>query len=508
MDTEIYTYDNDRIRPIKKIEFGILGNDEIKNMSALGKDNAGIEIPDLYDVLEPKRGGLIDPRMGTTDNSIDCATCGFNNTYCVGHFGHIDFAEPVFHIGYLPYIKKILGCICIRCSKLLIYKNERDIEEILKTKTGKNRLNEIRRLVKNVSYCSKSNYGCGTPVPKIKLEIKKTTGAINLIAESTTADVDETDKNKKKKEPMLLTPDIVYDILKNISDKDCIIMGFDPKMSRPEDMIIKTFPVPPVQIRPSAKAESMSATLEDDLTHKLADIIKANLRLRKHKENLNENTAKYSNDHIHFLQYHCAVYLDNESLSLPKSEQKGKAIKSLTSRLSGKEGHFRGHLMGKRVDFSARTVIGSDPSIEINELRVPVNIAKSLTFPEVVTKHNIEFLKKLVRNGSTNYPGANFVFPLSSLVPGRRVLPIDLRYRKEGTDLRFGDIVERHLLDGDPVLFNRQPTLHKVSMMVHRIKVINNPGVNSFGMSVYVCKPYNADFDGDKSSCCQQQTAY
>ena len=162
----------------------------------------------------------------------------------------------------------------------------------------------------------------------------------------------------------------------------------------------------------------------------------------------------------------------------------------------------------KRTDFSARTVIGSDPSIEINELRVPVNIAKSLTFPEVVTKHNIEQLKKLVRNGSNEYPGANFVFPLSSLVPGKRILPIDLRYKKEGTDLRYGDVVERHLLNGDIVLFNRQPTLHKVSMMGHRIKVINNPNVNSFGMSVYVCKPYNADFDGDIAFCLQQWTAY
>jgi len=498
MDTEIYTYDNDRIKAIDRIEFGILGNDEIKAMSALGSDNAGIEIPDLYDVLEPKRGGLIDPRLGTTDSSIDCVTCGYNNASCNGHFGHIDLAEPVFHIGYLQqYVKKILNCICIRCSKLLIHKNEKAIEEILKTKTGKNRLNEVRKLVKNISYCQKANSGCGTPVPKIKLEIKKGTAAVNLIAESVTNEVDEVDKTKKKKEPLLITPDIAYDILKNISDTDCIILGLDPKQSRPEDMIIKTFPVPPVQIRPSAKAESMASTLEDGLTHKLADIIKANLRLKKHKENINENTAKYSNDHVHFLQYHCATYFDNESLSLPKSEQNGKAIKSLTSRLSGKEGHFRSNLMGKRTDFSARTVIGSDPSIEINELRVPVNIAKSLTFPEVVTKHNIDFLKKLVRNGATKYPGANFVFPLSNLIPGRRVLPIDLRFRKEGTEIRYGDIVERHLLDGDIVLFNRQPTLHKVSMLGHRIKVINNTSVNSFGISVYVCKPYNADFDGD-----------
>ncbi len=500
MDTESYTYD-DRIKPITRIEFGILGNEEVRNMSALGKDTIGIQFPELYDVLEPKRGGLIDPRLGTTDISVDCQTCGYNSSYCPGHFGHIELAEPVFHIAFLPYVKKILGCICINCSKLLIHKNEKEIEHILETKTGKNRLNEIRKLVKNIKHCQKVNYGCGAPVVKIKIEKKKSTGAISLIIESMdkAKDNEEGDGDiKRKKEPLTLTPDMTYDILKNISDRDCVIMGFDPKLSRPEDMIIKIFPVPPVQVRPSAKVETMSGTLEDDLTHVLANIIKANLRVRKYKEIINDNTAKYFLDHIHFLQLHCATYIDNESLQLQKSEQKGTASKTLTARLSGKEGHFRSNLMGKRTDFSARTVIGSDPSVEINEVRLPVNIAKSVTFPEVVTKYNIEHMKKLVRNGASEYPGANCVFPISSLMSGRRVLAIDLRYRKEGTELRYGDIVERHLLDGDIVLFNRQPTLHKVSMMGHKVKIINNPLVNSFGMSVYACKPYNADFDGDE----------
>ncbi len=147
----------------------------------------------------------------------------------------------------------------------------------------------------------------------------------------------------------------------------------------------------------------------------------------------------------------------------------------------------------KRTDFSARTVITSDPTIDINQLGVPIKIAMTITFPEVVTPANLEQMKKLVRNGHDTYPGANFVFPASTLVPGRRVLPIDLRFRKEKVELRYGDIVERHLLDGDIVLLNRQPTLHKQSMMGHRIKVINNPALNTFRLSVAVTKPYNAD---------------
>ena len=139
--------------------------------------------------------------------------------------------------------------------------------------------------------------------------------------------------------------------------------------------------------------------------------------------------------------------------------------------------------------FSARTVITSDPTISINQLGVPVKIAMNLTFPEVVTPQNIDFLSRLVRNGRDVYPGANFIFPISTLVPGQRVLPIDLRFRKEKTELRFGDIVERHLMDDDIVLLNRQPTLHKQSMMGHRVKVINDPHLNTFRLSVAVTTP-------------------
>jgi DNA-directed RNA polymerase II subunit RPB1 len=349
MDTEIYSYDNEKTLPIDRIEFAILGSEEIKRMSALGRDSAGIEIPELYDNLEPKRGGLIDPRLGTTENQIDCATCGLSNAYCVGHFGHIDLAEPMFHIGFLPHVKKILSLVCLKCSKLLIHKNENEIEEMIKTKSGKARTAELRNLVKNVKYCQKANYGCGTPVSKIKLDIKKTTGAINIISETNLANLPTEEgesKEMKKKNVEILTPDIVYNILKNINDMDCLIMGIDPSKSRPEMMIHKSFPVPPVAIRPSATVESLSSsTLQDDLTHKLADIIKANARIMKQKDSQNENAIKYGQDHNDLLQFHIATYIDNES-SMPRSEQKGKVTRSLSSRLKGKEGRIRGNLMG------------------------------------------------------------------------------------------------------------------------------------------------------------------
>lgn len=354
MDAELQVYD-DKIREIDRVEFSILGNEQVKQMSVLGQNSRGIDIPDLYDNMEPKRGGLVDTRLGPTNNYIDCSTCGLNSTYCVGHFGHITLEKAVFNIGYLNYVKKILSVICLKCSKLLIYKNEHDIQEMLKNKSRKARFIEIRNIVKNVTHCQRKNYGCGVPVSKIKLDIKKTTSTIRMISETIQKNVPIEkggDKDKKKKIRRILTAGDCYNILKNISDIDCQIMGLDPKKSRPESMIHKIFPVPPVQVRPSIKAEFMaSSTMEDDLTHKLADIIKANTRLRKIKEKGVEDKSKiqYSLNFKDLLEYHVVTYQNNETLSLQKSEQKGKATTSISARLKGKGGRVRNNLMGKRL---------------------------------------------------------------------------------------------------------------------------------------------------------------
>ena len=197
------------------------------------------------------------------------------------------------------------------------------------------------------------------------------------------------------------------------------------------------------------------------------------------------------------MQYHVATMFDNGSLSLPTNEQKigGKPTKSISERLKGKTGRIRGNLMGKRVDYSARTVITSDPNIQIDELGVPLKIALNLTYPETVTSDNIENLTKLVKNGRNNYPGANYVTKKIKKYNQKTI--IDLKY-SNNINLEIGDIVDRHLINGDYVLFNRQPSLHKQSMMSHKISVINNFNLNTFRMHVSATPPYNADFDGDE----------
>ena len=148
------------------------------------------------------------------------------------------------------------------------------------------------------------------------------------------------------------------------------------------------------------------------------------------------------------------------------------------------------NLMGKRVDFSARTVVSPDPNLEVDQLGVPLSIAINLTFPEVVTPLNIQKMKELVIRGPTEWPGAKNVIRNDGQV-------IDLRYAKNKQDdwLLPGFIVERHIVDGDYVVFNRQPSLHRMSMMGHRIKILP---YSTFRLNLSVTTPYNADFDGDE----------
>lgn len=488
MDIKYQLYDSSVIKPISEIQFDVLSNDLIHRMSALAGTH-GIELAETYDKQEPKRGGLIDPRMGGTGNTI-CATCQLDGKYCDGHPAHIDLAEPIFHPLFLQYIKNILDCVCINCSNLLISKDSEKLKQILQIKSKRNRFVKVHELASKAKFCLRPQQNCGIRVSKIKIEIKRSTSAINIYSDTDVLDDDGKGGTDRKKQRINLTPDVIADILDNISDEDCHIMGLD--RLRPSDMIHKVFHVPPVHIRPSMRGYfSGGISMEDGLTGKLADIIKANTRLNKQKETNNENSSKFSKDHAHLLQYHVAAYYDLDMIAMPKADGKGSNFKPLVERFKGKIGRIRGNIMGKRGNFNARTVITSDPTISVNCLGVPVKIAMNLTYPEFVTPHNYDRLTQLIRNGSDVYPGANYVYRANSF--GRISKPIYLKFRKEKITLQYGDIVERHLQNDDMVLLNRQPTLHKQSMMGHRIKVINDETLLTYRLSVAVTNPYNAD---------------
>ncbi|XLU31412.1 hypothetical protein S245_067478, partial [Arachis hypogaea] len=450
---------------------------------------------------KPKVGGLSDPRLGTVDRKIRCATCTADMAECPGHFGHLELAKPMFHVGFLKTVLTVMRCVCFNCSKILareslskltmVLEQDKKFEQALKIGNPKNRLQRILDACKNISKCQGGEdseelvrIGCGALQPKITIK------GIKMIAEykaprNKNNDHEQLPNPEERKQ--ILSAERVLGVLKRISDEDCELLGLNPQFARPDWMILQVLPIPPPPVRPS-----------DDLTHQLATIIKHNENLKRHEKN--GSPQHILSEFSLLLQFHITAYFDNELPGLPRATQRtGRPIKSICSRLKAKEGRIRGNLMGKRVDFSARTVITPEPNINIDELGVPWSIALNLTYPETVTPYNIERLKELVEYGPNPPPGktgAKYIIRDD----GQR---LDLRYLKKschphleiGYKALFPLDVERHLMDGDLVLLNRQPSLHKMSTMGHRIKIMP---YSTFRLNLSVTRPYNADFDGDE----------
>jgi len=459
--------ENKSVSKIIGIQFSLLSPEEIIRNSV-----AEIKYKETYNGLKPKTGGLFDLRMGTLEPGVICPTDNLNYLECPGYFGHIVLVKPVFYIQYLNTVIQILKSVCFKCSKLLVDKNDFDH---IKNMSSSKRWGHIHEACSKIKRCGeRTQNGCGCLQPD---KIKKD-GFATLIAEWAVPDG----------QPITLkfTPELILKIFKKITDEDVDFMGFSSKWSRPEWMICSVFAVPPPACRPSVKVDSQQRS-EDDLTHIIINIIKYNNSLREQMDNKDSNI----DDWISLLQYYVACLADNNIPGThPVTQRSGRPLKSITERHKGKTGRVRGNLMGKRVDFSARSVITPDPELSIVELGVPKKIAMNITKPIYVNNKNKKYLLYLIQNGPDIYPGAK-------ILEKKNGENISLRYvNRETIDINEGDIVHRHMLDGDYVLFNRQPTLHRMSMMSHKVKVLLKG--DTFRMNVAVTKPYNADFDGDE----------
>ena len=452
------------------IQFSILSPEEIRKGSV-----AEITTRDTYINNKPVIGGLFDPRMGVLEPGLICPTDGLDYMNTPGYFGHIDLARPVFYHQYLNTIIKIARCCCYKCGKILISKHK--YKQALDM-SASDRWGFVFNLASKIKRCGEdTDEGCGCKQPK---NIKKE-GLATLIAEWDAVNGISTDETEKL--TIKLTPEIVLKNFRRISDEDVAFMGFSPVWSRPDWMICQVFAVPPPAVRPSVKHDSQQRS-EDDLSHIIVNIIKANKVLQ---EKISQNAqAHVIDDWTTVLQYYIAAIVDNNIPgAAPVSQRSGRPLKSIKERINGKGGRVRGNLMGKRVDFSARSVITPDPNLSIKELGIPMKIAKNITKPVIVNDANRDFLLKLVHNGPDEHPGAK-------ILERKNGESITLRYvDRKSIELENGDIVHRHMMDGDGILFNRQPSLHRMSMMCHIARIM--PVGDTFRMNVADCKPYNAD---------------
>lgn len=410
----------------------------------------------------------------------------------------LQLASPVFHVGFLPTVYKLLQCVCINCSRLLGDKSSDDFARAAKIRNGKKRLMTMLKLCRARKTCRGADaatakvdgdgnplgavgadMGCGATQPAFRRE------GLRIKIEFPEAAVDSMNLVDRKQ---MLSAERVYTLFRNISDEDARLLGLDPRFARPEWLIMTVIPVAPPHVRPSVALDSLTRG-EDDITHKYSDIVKANNTLSNAKKS--GQAAVLLEQYEAALQYHVATLVDNSLAGLPQATQRGgKTLKTFRDRLVGKGGRVRGNLMGKRVDFSARTVITADPILSIHQVGVPRTIAANLTVPERVNRYNIRKLQGLVEKGPYEHPGAKYIIRDNGV-------RIDLRYARSSNELflKHGYIVERHLMDDDTVLFNRQPTLHKMSIMCHKAKILD---YSTFRLNLTCTTPYNADFDGDE----------
>ncbi len=462
-------------KQISSIVFGIMSPKMIKKMAS-----AKIVTPELYDKEGyPVDGGLMDIRLGVIDPGLKCKTCGSRLKECIGHFGYIELARPVIHIKFVNIIANILRGTCKECGRAKVQKAKaakwiellNEIEQKYGMEQRREKLKEIITSLKNVNKCPHCN------AKQNKINIEKPTTFM---------------ENEKR-----LTPIEVRTRLEKIPEEDYALFGLNPESMRPEWSILTVLPIPPVTMRPSITLESGERS-EDDLTHKLGDIVRINQRLF---ENINAGAPEIIIEDLwDLLQYHVTTFFDNNVAQLPPARHRsGQPLKTITERIKSKEGRIRHNLAGKRTNFSARTVISPDPMLSLNEVGVPKEFAMKLTIPERATSWNMEYMKTFVQKGPSQYPGANYI-----IRPDGKKKKITAETAEQLLEeIQPGYIIERHLMNGDIAIFNRQPSLHRMSMMCHKIKVLPH---KTLRMNPAVNNPYNADYDGDEMNLHIPQT--
>ncbi|WP_418283795.1 DNA-directed RNA polymerase subunit A' [Halorubrum sp. DTA46] len=520
------------------IDFGLMDPETYRDMSATKVITADTYDDDGY----PIDMGLMDPRLGVIDPGLECRTCGSHSGSCNGHFGHIELAAPVIHVGFTKLIRRLLRSTCRECGKLALDEAQRDefreryerAEEL-----GDDQHDVLKAAVRQARKASTCPF-CGEPQADIKHEkpttyyevqdvlsgeyseriaaamqpdeeeddpgtspqelAEKTDIALDRINEimagefrprkedrraiEKALDIDLTEEDMNK-----LMPSDIRDWFEDIPNEDLEVLGIDSEDSRPEWMILTVLPVPPVTTRPSITLDNGQRS-EDDLTHKLVDIIRINQRFMENREA--GAPQLIIEDLWELLQYHVTTFVDNEISGTPPARHRsGRPLKTLSQRLKGKEGRFRGSLSGKRVNFSARTVISPDPTLSLNEVGVPDRVAMEMTQTLNVTERNVDEARQYVRNGPEAHPGANYV----RRPDGRRLKVTEKNCEELAEKVDPDWEVNRHLVDGDIVIFNRQPSLHRMSIMAHEVVVMP---YKTFRLNTVVCPPYNADFDGDE----------
>lgn len=474
-------------KEIFKISFGILSSEEIKQHAVVKIEN--------FKITDDANGTVYDPRMGGVRGK--CVTCELDSSICPGHMGYIDLKKPVIHPIFLNHVLLLLKCFCVQCHKMVLSRDHMELRGFMKY-NEKRRFIEFSKNFLKVIICIHCNY----VQPDYKSVTVDNFNVIYAVYD-----------NKK----VVVEPEDCLLRFENVTDEEVRLLGFDPNLVHPRNFVLTRFPVIPTCCRPYIVNDG--SMCDDDLTYQLLEII---------KNNALSHEKKYYNN----LLFRIITYFNNSSKKA-KHATTGRPIKGIKERIGGKDGHIRNNLLGKRVNQSARTVIGPDPSIDMETLIVPQQMANILTYPELIYKHNIDKIQEWFKNDRINYiikkDGKKvnvckmynkFIIKHGDVIvydTGKREIVMDTtknipqlengtaHIERNGvftelektmeTNIEIGDVVYRKLQDGDYVMLNRQPTLHKASMMALKIKILP---IKTLKINLAISKPFNCDFDGDE----------
>ena len=551
------------ITQIKEMQFGVFSSSEIAKLSAIECVNHQIydrekKAPVPYSAKDPCLGvnqkikdcpkcNKKSEKCQTCKRLEKCPTCKNKLEKCPGHFGYVRLNFPIFHIGFMKKIVEILKCICKNCSRILLQEKEKHQIRLKASKIKSMSNQRLKSIIKEISnLCIKVKICpyCGALNGKVK-HIQGINNPAIIIHEIDKKDLENLEEGNNEEKPFKrkyesaillfsqknrsrsnqafgkvanpetlknifydtsnniitteLTSTYVYNLFSHISPEDFVFFGMDGENASPLNLLIQYIIVPPLSIRPTVSM-GFERINEDDLTEKISTMIFINKCLKSYLKEGNGNTYKLMDD-LNSLQSNHAYYINSNTKGINKNLVGSKQIRSLCTRLKGKSGRFRGNLSGKRVDFSGRTVISPDPNLRIDQLGLPILMAMNLTYPERVNENNIKILKKMILNGADRYPGANFV--ITNNGETKTYLSKNFIIEKVCKELKIGDIVERHLIDDDIILFNRQPSLHRMSIMGFHVKVLP---WRTMRFNESNCTPFNADFDGDEMNIHVPQT--
>ena len=495
MNQNIAFLQNERTPAITSVQFGLLNPEKVIKRSVVEVNKTTLYVRQL-----PASNGLNDLRMGTSDRRLPCGTCKNDILNCPGHEGHMILGAPVYHPSMMSLILKILRCTCFFCSKLLIASTDsRMNSERIKSCNVQGRLDIITGFCKTIHFCAH----CQGPQPKYN----QVRGQLQIKTEFRAKDNEvfqNDDERAFANKPF--TAAHARSILQYISDEDVTMLGLNAKYSRPEWLILTVLQIPPPISRPAIMATDGSRSRgQDDVSIKLQEILKINQQLKHLLDAQSVNANNYIVDYnaaittaVENLQNHTAQFFHHDSRGTPGANvsatggapRSNRPLRLIPSRLKTKRGRFRGTLGGKRVDFSARTVVSPAPTYDIDEVGIPEMIAKHLTFPERVNNLNINELTERVRNGPGVLYGAVVI-----IMPDGNTIDLSLCSDRSNIELQPGWVVERYMKDGDWGIFNRQPSLHRMSIMAHRVRIHSD---KTFRLPLSDTTPYNADFDGDE----------